>query len=1066
MTKTIFSLLAASVVATCGDDSLSLAGEWKFTLDQNDLGLAAGPASWNFPEAIRLPGTTASQGHGEALEIELNLEKPAMQHLHQRHSYIGPAWYQREVTIPAQWEGQDIELTLERVLWESRVWVDGKPVGGPQLSLSVPHRYQLADHLTPGETHTLTMRIDNRQKVEIGNIGHAYTEETQSIWNGVIGEIKLEALPLVRVSHLSPRFDPQAGKIRSQVEVTNNSSTTARGAISLTLASGQGGSKTRQAQSGQLTFPPGVSTHDLSLNGSGIATWSERTPVSYDLTAKLGESEHTLSYAPRSFEAKGRQLLINGQETFLRGNLECAIFPQTGHPDADGEQWEKIMQTSRDYGLNHLRFHSWCPPKAAFEAADKHGIYLQVELPNWTFKMGELPAVDQFFKEEGERIFREYGHHASFVMFSLGNELKGDLSFMDGLLKHFREIAPDVLFTSTSYAFSPRGLLPGPEDDFFITQRSQSGWVRGQGFLNSTFPSTNTDYAEGLSSLKIPLVTHEVGQYVVYPNLAELPKYESTPFRSTALESIQEDLTSKGLLDQAARFTRDSGKLAALLYKEDIERALRTEGLSGIQLLQLQDFPGQSTASVGLLDAFWDSKGLISGEEFSQFNAPVVPLAKVDKFVWENDETFQATIKIAHFYGSELEGGRFEVKLQKSDGTPLGQRLFNYQKKGYGHTTLGDFQADLSSLTRPEKLELVVTHSDDSRVKNSWPIWSYPVDEPPIKKEDFVVHRGLTESCLADLEAGKRVLLLPVPGAIKKPVAGRFIPVFWSPLHFPNQPGTLGATIDTEHPLWRNFPTDTHTNWQWWELTANSVAVDLTGLSHRLSAPFRFVDKYNRNARPAGIFEARVGIGQLLVCTLDVEAQGLAGRGIVARQLNRALQQYIGSSDFSPTESLSQDELSSLFGEKAFLVGASANQANYPAELAADNDPTTIWHSPWTRNPKLPVSLEIDLISEKTLAGLEYLPRQGQGNGRIKDYQLQVSRDGKGWTDFGEPSSFPNSQSLRQLSFVKPIKTRYLRLVALTEQNGNPFASCAEIRPIIAPKGDARDLGIIPGFND
>ncbi len=1066
MLKTLLSLVTSSLLSAAAENSLSLAGEWKFTLDQNDQGLSSGPSSWNFPETILLPGSTANQGKGEPLDIALNLEKPAMQHLHQRHSYIGPAWYQREVTIPEHWADKDVRLTLERVLWESRVWIDGKPVGEPQLSLSVPHRYDLGAFLTPGKTHELTLRIDNRQKVDIGSIGHAYTEETQSIWNGVIGELKLEALPKLRVSHLAPRYDAVSGKIRCQVEVTNTTKQTQRQAVVISLAAEQDDDAKIESESSQFTFSPGLNTVSIDLDARDVLVWSEAQPILGTLSARLAGHQFSIPYAPRTFAAKGRKLLINGEETFLRGNLECAIFPQTGHPDASGEQWQKIMRTSREYGLNHLRFHSWCPPKAAFDAADEYGIYLQVELPNWTFKMGELPEVDQFFQEEGERIFREYGHHPSFVMFSLGNELKGKLKFMDQLVAHFKELAPDLLFTSTSYAFSPRGLLPGPEDDFFITQRSKSGWVRGQGFLNSTFPSTDTDYAEGLSSIKVPLVTHEVGQYVVYPNLAELPKYESTPFRATALEAIKEDLSSKGLLDQAERFTRDSGKLAALLYKEDIERALRTEQLSGIQLLQLQDFPGQSTASVGLLDAFWDSKGLISAEEFRRFTAPAVPLAKLKKFVWENSENLEAEIAVAYFFGSEVGSGHFEACLRRENGDVLEKVAFTLQASGYGKASLGTFRANLSSIQTSEKLELRVAHSSNLNIQNSWPIWVYPKEEPQVEADTFVIHRGLDEDCFADLKAGKRVLLLPVPGAIKKAIPARFIPVFWSPLHFPNQPGTLGATIDDGHALWNHFPTDTHTNWQWWELTANSTAVDLTGLSHELSAPFRFVDKYNRNARPAAIFEAKVGSGQLLVCTLDLEAEGQDGRGIVARQLDRALRIYLSSDNFAPETELTPDELSNLFGEKGFVLKATASQASYPADLANDGDPTTIWHSPWGGNAKLPVALEFDLLNEKVLSGIEYLPRQDQGNGRIGDYRLQVSRDGKKWQDFGPKATFPKGTETQELKFAKPIATRYLRLVALSEQGGNSFAAAAEIRPIIAPPGDARDLGIIPGFND
>lgn len=1045
-----FLFMTVLTVIPLRAQTIDLSGEWRFALDPKDLGLSAGPQTWNFPDTIQLPGTTASQGKGDPIEIQLNLQKPAMQHLHQKFSHIGPAWYQRTVSIPADWKDKDIILSLERVLWESRVWIDGKPVGEPRNSLSAPHRHDLTAALSPGSEHTLTLRIDNRPIIDIGNIGHAYTQETQSIWNGAIGDLKLEALPKSRITQLVVRTKADG---RFRVEADGS------------FARGQ---KLVAAIDGKTFASASAAPGTIALVGKceSAKPWSELSPALHDLTVSLvdssGKTLHTMnrSIGFREFTAKGRDLRINGTRTFLRGNLECAIFPQTGHPDAEGPQWEKIMRTSREYGLNHLRFHSWCPPEAAFEAADRHGIYLQVELPNWTFEMGRKPKTDEFLKTEGERILREYGHHPSFVMLSLGNELKGDLKFMDGLIEHFRTLAPDLLYTSTSYAFSPRGLRAGPQDDFFITQQSASGWVRGQGFLNSTFPTTDSDYAEGLSSVTVPLVTHEVGQYVVYPNLAELPKYESTPMRPTALEAIRADLTTKGLLDDAARFTRDSGKLAALLYKEDIERALRTKGLAGIQLLQLQDFPGQSTATVGLLDAFWDSKGVITPEEFRRFSSPVVPLVRMSKFVWENRETLVAEFELANFSEGPLKTG-FRATLNGADGETIAATDFAPRDHPVGNgLPLGRFEAPLAGITTATRLDLTIT-STDGKARNSWPVWIYPAEQAT---PEVVTHTSASDACLADLAAGKTVLLLPAGNALRKPIAARFIPVFWSPLHFPNQPGTLGATIDADHPLWKNFPTDTHTNWQWWELTANSAAVDLTGFAPSIAKPFRFIDKYDRNALPTAIFEAKVGPGKLLVCTLDVRSD--PEKRIVARQLLRALKRHAASPDFAPATPISPEQLRTLFRESGMTAVASSSHPDHPPALAIDGDPATLWHSDW-RDPKagFPITLTLDLQQSTALAGIRLRNRADNRNGRIKDLTIEVSLDGQRWRPAGR-ASLPDNPTPETVHFPEPLQIRFVRLSATSSHTGQTLASIAEVEPIPADPGDVRDLGIIPGFND
>ena len=359
--------------------------------------------------------------------------------------------------------------------------------------------------------------------------------------------------------------------------------------------------------------------------GTNCELWSEFNPKLYKIRAILEggniHSEISDTFGMREFKASGHQFLINGKPVFLRGTVNCCEFPETGYPDMTGEQWEKIFSTVKAFGLNHVRFHTWCPPEAAFEMADRYGIYLEVELPDWSFKIGEDTNVTQFFQSEGERMIREYGNHPSWVMFTMGNELKGDYSTLDALENYFRGLDPELLYDSTTYPNSSRGKTPEPADDYYISQDTKNGRARGQDIFNNTPPNTQTNFEWAISCIPIPFVSHEVGQYCVYPNLAELPKYDGV-LRSTALEAIQTDLRKKGRLSEAPVYTRDSGELAAILYKEVVERALRTTNQAGFQLLQLNDFPGQGTSTVGLLDAFWDSKGFNHVQRISKILWP------------------------------------------------------------------------------------------------------------------------------------------------------------------------------------------------------------------------------------------------------------------------------------------------------------------------------------------------------------------------------------------------------------------------------------------------------------
>ncbi len=1044
-------------------ESLDLSGEWKLALDQDDKLLPQSPDQWSFNDTIRLPGTLTLAGKGTPLKLEPRLDKETLKSLHQRFSYVGPAWYQREIDVPADWTNRTVILELERVIWESRAWVNGQPAGLAD-SLCVPHRHDVSKLLRPGR-NVITLRIDNREKFPIG-IGHAYTNATQTIWNGVVGKIRLMADPNAHLQGVSLRYGGP-GAVSAVATLENSTDQEVAGTLEVRVTDPKG--QKLPVITLPHTVPVGSSRHTFQIElGANPQEWDEFDPSLYQIEVALksatGESVVRNSYGHRRIETKGRQILVNGHPIFLRGTLENAIFPKTAHPDMTGKEWEKLCATLKAHGLNHIRFHSYCPPQVAFDTADKYGIYLQVELPNWSFAMGKRPEVDAFFRAEGERLFAEYGDHPSFALFSLGNELTGDFGFMDGLVKHFRSLAPDKLFTSTTFSFSPRGKKPGPEDDYFISQETTSGWVRGQGFLNQTPPNTMNDYRKGLSSVAIPLVSHEVGQYNNFPNLAELPKYEGGPLRSLAYEAIRDDLKKKGRLDDAPRLTRDSGKLAALLYKEDVERALRTPGQAGIQLLDMRDFPGQSTATVGILDAFGDSKGFISPEKFHEFAGAIVPLARMEKMVWSNQQVFKAGLEIAHFGKAPLVNAAVYWSL--TDGSRIvGEgTLSPAQIPSGAETELGMIEVPLQPVTKPTRLDLTVSVKG-TPIRNSWSVWVYPPASGTVPA-NVEIHRSLGGPTFKALAAGKRVLLLvPNRALLKNPIDARFIPVFWSPLHFPNQPGTLGATIDSGHPVFGGFPTDTFTNWQWWEMFSDSFAMDLDGLATKPTMPLCFVDKFNRNALPAAIWEAKVGAGRLLVCTLDIESD--PSKRIAAAALKASILNYMAADSFAPAVAMPEAVLQSLFKTVDYQASAETEDQDNPVGKAVDGDPSTYWQTEWKSGAKrLPATLTLDLGVSKDVSGFSYAPRPDNRRARVKQYRIEGSDDGKVWSELIGSAEFPDSTKEAKVFFPKPAKIRYLRLVALSDHGDSGHAAVAEFKPEFPKSDDPRSLGIVPGFND
>lgn len=179
--------------------------------------------------------------------------------------------------------------------------------------------------------------------------------------------------------------------------------------------------------------------------------------------------------------------------------------------------------------MNHLRFHSWCPPEAAFNVADEMGFYVQVELPVWSVTLGKDSATVEFLRAEAKRISKEYGNHPSFCFWSIGNELQYDFNILASMLGEMKATDDRHLYTTTSFTFEKgHGDWPENQDDFFVTQWTKKGWVRGQGVFNQELPSFDKDFRASIEGMEVPLVTHEVGQYSVYPDLTEIPKYTGT----------------------------------------------------------------------------------------------------------------------------------------------------------------------------------------------------------------------------------------------------------------------------------------------------------------------------------------------------------------------------------------------------------------------------------------------------------------------------------------------------------------------------------------------------------
>lgn len=878
---------------------LSLAGTWRIHLDPTGAGMAdrgVDPAAlWD--GRIDLPGSTDEGGYGYRPRGISSLR------LTRRCAYRGAAWYEREVTVPAAWAGKTIALFLERAHWQTRVWVNGQAAGSRE-SLSVPQRYDLTGLLRPGGKNTIRIRVDNSLIHDIG-MPHAISEETQTNWNGIIGRMELQASDPVGLGALD--VFPEQGQLRLRVALRNRSGGPVGGRLRFRLLPG---GEPLPAQAFRLAGRADTLNLLLPLH-TPLQPWDEFHPRLYSLEVSLEAGPYrdrdSIRFGLRHLEAGPEGLRINGRPLFIRANIHCAAFPLTGYPAMDKAYWARVFRICRDYGLNAMRFHTWCPPEAAFEAADECGMYLQVENADWRFNVGKDPDADRFLAAEARRILSVYGHHPSFLMFCEGNELVGPGrdSLLTALLRQWKAGDPRHLYAGSS------GYPALPADDYhdLYGPRAQH-WKEGlKGRLNAGPYRTDFDYSQTVATHDRPLISHEVGQWCAYPDYSLIPRYRGV-LRPGNYELFRASLRSHCMEDQARAFLMASGKFQVILKKEEVEALLRTPGLGGYQLLQLQDFPGQGTAPVGVLDNFWTPKPYVDAAAFRHFQGPRVLLLRAPGFILSPDSLFRATAEIVNYGPGPMKDARVRWSLAYRNGRRLAGGAFPVQDiPAGGPHALGALAIPLDQVDSAARLDLRL-QVEGSDISNTWPLWVYPSLPAPDMGALRVARRWDGDLRRA-LARGERVLLIAdsslFPGAGPPAFSG----ISWNTVWSGMPPNLLGILCDPRHPALKDFPTEEHSNWQWWDLLRHARAMDMDSLPPALRPLVQLIPDWNRNDRLGLLFEARVGEGRLLVCSMDLLRD--LDRRPVARQLLYSLERYAAGPAFRPRQRLSMAQLDAFF---------------------------------------------------------------------------------------------------------------------------------------------------------
>ncbi|MBQ4465360.1 MAG: beta-glucuronidase, partial [Oscillospiraceae bacterium] len=901
------------------------------------------PEQSAFTDTMRLPGTTAQAKKGKP-----NPEREDS-FLTERYPFLGYAWFRREVHIPEHLRGKKMQLFLERTRITT-VWINGNCIGS-QNSLCTPHCYDLTA-FSQAENVQITICVDNSGYPTKG--GHMTSPDTQTNWNGITGEIGLCFFEENCITSVRVETDAQARTATFRMHV--------EGRVNMVQASGSWISEIGEVS----PIPEQVLRVGRTADGDSVAVmklgedaplWDEYTPITAQIRLRpYGSSDVTeVSFGLTDFRAEGKYFTNHGRPLMLRGKHDGMIFPLEGAAPTDVESWMRVMKIAKSYGINHYRFHTCTPPEAAFTAADRLGIFMEPEIPFWGSvhapEDADYNAQEQaYLISEGRRILEAFGNHPSFCLFSLGNELWGSPERMGEILRYYKQKEHRILMTQgcNNFQFWPAIL---PEDDYFVGVRlSKDRLIRGSygacdqpfGHVQAERPSTThcydplihpdvstaettpdgaqeieIQYGTGVKKVRIdqaagglnpdkPVITHEIGQYVTYPNFDEIPKYTGV-LEARNFELFRDRLDKAGMLAQWQDFFTCSGKLAVQCYKEELEAAMRSESVAGFQILDIQDFSGQGTALVGILDAFMDPKGTTTPEEWRGFCSDSVLLGLFPDHCLTNRLTMQVKLRHHAPYGIHQK-----LKYEISRGQNVVRKgLIDVNINGQGLFDLGTIDVEFPPASTVHRIDVTLKLP---HTQNTYKLWQFPPLKPVELKSNSVCVTSDLKEALAKLESGGAVLFLP--NELKNKVKGFYCADFWCYPMFRSisesmgkevPVGTLGLCIEKRHPAVHAIRPERWSTPQWYDIVTNADLAILDGTP--VKPIVQMIDNFERNHKLGLLFECRVGRGRLLVCTSRLS--DIMERPEV-RAFAKGLLDYVNSPEFQPETSISAERIAEI----------------------------------------------------------------------------------------------------------------------------------------------------------
>lgn len=924
LTLLAFGLPSLSAGAVPGRPAISMDGEWRFQLDARNEGESGRwyETGTRFADTIRVPGHWAVQGFGAETKEA-------------KHSHHAPAWYAREVTVPADWAGRRIFFRCGGVYRYLKLWVNGQVYDAPPHSYTEALAWDITPLVNPGQTNRLVLRVDPVQQPGDPLMGAGWDMAEflpiPFFGGGIWGHVSLEARSERWMDGLAvrPKFDPRG--VRVIVEL--NRRLDPEGAATAVISDGDGRELARQTWS-QKTFGVLPVLHGW-IPLPEAALWSPETPNLLTCRVELrGANGQVLDqreerFGLREIKIDGHKILLNGRRIMLHGYGEGANYPDPILPPVDKAFYRERLAAARALGFNAVRHHSHALPEEYLEACDELGFLVQYELPiayeTYFRKAAENPVALDTYRRTWRAMVRRYRNHPSVFAWCMGNELYGYPTWNWPVTRRNAiDIAAELYAVAkdedpTRPVIDSDGLdLPMHKLDTPDAPHEGQSPNRDQDFANGVFDRGTLDFhtpqfkwglplelpnrygARDLPPVK-PLIAHEDLNHFTFPRLNRVLDGYNGVVKMTWFEEARGKLRERGQLEESEIWAANSERLVEACMKMEWEALRRNPHWSGYHFWMLYDY---WTACDGLFDIRFQRKPAPRDEIVQRLNASLlVTQTGFPETTAVGGKDVTVRFPISNFTPESLPAGRLQWRMEAA-GLPVLKGEVNASTLPQGEVTeAGSVTFSLPAVTAITKATLHVTlHTGSTTVSNDWTCRLYPSEtarpdfamplfaddslgelplawgaKPMPKEEPYPTHavyvtERMTPALAQAVEGGASLLWVRPQASLPFEVRN-YVAGWWD-----GSCGQMGNTGTRVLPVAPDFihalaPEGwLETDWHSPHHQAHAYQLDDWPQQPRLL--IRSIDRFRRLANLALLCDFRVGRGHVVLSGFDLAGPG------------------------------------------------------------------------------------------------------------------------------------------------------------------------------------------------